>query len=423
VGTTSDVTPPSLCHSWDDNTDEWWTHHPDWEVSLENDTHYCFSRIQNEKKAQLFREIYDIQMSPNANCSNVISKVQISSGWGADIANIVDGLYMALDAKQPMQVFVPQQHQQWHYAALKRNGSNPACSRKDFFCYFLNLTHCPPNPEREAPFSRPDKFVFFVSITDRWLTQYVTRPQTWLRKASYEFAKKRLVIHRPSSTQKRTDRNPTDLTPNIASNDTTNKLPGVVALDRVTNTRVQIPSCVVIHVRRADVVLHKSATRKYHAISEYLEAFWNQSSHPPSNNPTFFLLTDDANAISEALALHGEDRWMYVDRPRFRGAEGGWENQLPSGKPKFEVAAMLGIFRLVQQCGSTFVFGSSSFANYIQGILLERNYSNNTTEPKLITLDPYGTTVHHPNHSATLAISRNYATAENTHAAVTAIRW
>jgi hypothetical protein len=118
-----------------------------------------------------------------------------------------------------------------------------------------------------------------------------------------------------------------------------------------------------------------------------------------------FLLTDDANAVGEALALHGQHRWMYVDRPRFRGAEGGWENQLPSGNPKFEIVAMMGIFQLVKRCGTTFVFGSSSFSDYIKGLLLERDFSNNNTAPTLIWLDTWGG---NPNNSATVAISKTY---------------
>jgi hypothetical protein len=394
--------PAPHCHLWEENTDEWWSHHPEWEVSLENDTHYCFSPIHNEEKAKLFREIYDIQMSPAANCSNVISKVQIGSGWGADISNIIDGLYMALDARQPMQVFVPERYGHWHYAALKHNGSNPTCPRKDIFCYFLNLTHCPPNPEREAPFSQDKHWVSHFDVPGRWLSQYITRPQSWLRRASHEFARERLLIHNPhQSISNRSN----DLPPNSTFDNNTRTLPGVVALDRVTKTPVHIPTCVVIHVRRTDVVLHGVASRKYLAISEYLDALWNQSHYKPSDDPALFLLTDDANAVGEALALHGQHRWMYVDRPRFRGAEGGWENQLPSGNPKFEIVAMMGIFKLVKRCGTTFVFGSSSFSDYIKGLLLERDFSNNNTAPTLIWLDTWGG---NPNNSATVAISKTY---------------
>ena len=33
----------NFCVPWDVNTDDWWTHHPKWRVTHENDTHTCFS--------------------------------------------------------------------------------------------------------------------------------------------------------------------------------------------------------------------------------------------------------------------------------------------------------------------------------------------------------------------------------------------
>eukprot|EP00663_Eupelagonemidae_sp_cell21sb_P001929 gene1929-4762_t len=50
------------------------------------------------------------------------------------------------------------------------------------------------------------------------------------------------------------------------------------------------------------------------------------------------LMTDDQGAIDEAAGMGGSGiRWLYIDRPRWRGAEGGWENHFPSGDPKLEV--------------------------------------------------------------------------------------
>ena len=76
----------TFCLEWEVNSDEWWTHHPEWFVSHENDTHYCFTRY-DENKSKFLRELYDIQF--HGNCSNVTTKVMWSSGWGADFSNVL----------------------------------------------------------------------------------------------------------------------------------------------------------------------------------------------------------------------------------------------------------------------------------------------------------------------------------------------
>eukprot|EP00539_Tryblionella_compressa_P001774 CAMPEP_0178734522 /NCGR_PEP_ID=MMETSP0744-20121128/1388_1 /TAXON_ID=913974 /ORGANISM="Nitzschia punctata, Strain CCMP561" /LENGTH=109 /DNA_ID=CAMNT_0020386807 /DNA_START=58 /DNA_END=387 /DNA_ORIENTATION=- len=83
----------------------------------------------------------------------------------------------------------------------------------------------------------------------------------------------------------------------------------------------------VFHVRRADVTLHGSAMRRYHAIEEYVNAS-GLTSH--QQKPNVFLLTDDQNAIDEAEVLFPDINWIYLDRKRHKGSSGGWENQIPS---------------------------------------------------------------------------------------------
>jgi hypothetical protein len=66
------------------------------------------------------------------------------------------------------------------------------------------------------------------------------------------------------------------------------------------------------------------------------------------------LLTDDQNAIDEAHREYWMYNWMYFNRTRFRGTEGGWENHFPSGDPKTaEVVTLLSIYRAVRYCDST----------------------------------------------------------------------
>jgi hypothetical protein len=96
------ATGETFCVPWDLNMDDWWTHKVDWEAAGENDTHYCFSPIKDPRKAQYFRELYNIQF--RGNCSDVFVKKMISSGWGADMMHVFDGLHYAKLNNRPMQL-------------------------------------------------------------------------------------------------------------------------------------------------------------------------------------------------------------------------------------------------------------------------------------------------------------------------------
>lgn len=76
------------------------------------------------------------------------------------------------------------------------------------------------------------------------------------------------------------------------------------------------------------------------------------------------MLTDDANAIDEALEFRPDIQWHFLNRTRSRGSEGGWEQQIPSGSPKSEVVTILATLKLIQLC-DTIVYGESGFANLL----------------------------------------------------------
>lgn len=306
----SDESREPFCVRWKDNRDEWWTHHPDWEISWENRTHYCFAPIEDREKAAVFRRLYDIQFRMG-DCSKVITKPMWSSGWGADFENVVDGLKHAYDTGIPVEMHVMEGA--WHYSG-KKDASKPVCESKDMYCYFLPLTSCAANPRR------PYEGTFMSGVYEihqgigRWLLEYATRQQTWLRHEVYKFSKRRLRIETP---------------------------------------------CTVMHVRRTDIVLHAEFSRKYRKIEEYVKAL-------EKGTKNILLLTDDQNAIEEAQALFPKYNWMYIDRPRHRGTEGGWENQIPSNDPELEVIVLLSIFRAVRKC-SSFIHTQSNFAKVILG--------------------------------------------------------
>ena len=299
----------TFCLSWNTSSDEWWTHHVEWRVTRETDDGYCFSLIESSEKRNLLRKLYNIQF--HGDCEQAHTKRMWSSGWGVDFANVIDGLKYALETNQPTTIA---NTEPWHYAA-KRDGSRPVCPEMGLSCYFLPLTRCEADPSKifQGNWYYHNQ-VSLMPVQHRWLTSYTTRPQTWLRKAVYEFAKK---IHLTAP-------------------------------------------CSVIHIRRSDVLLDP-AVRRYFAVEDYMNATDKMTKN-------VFLLTDDNNAIKEAKAKYPNHNWVVIERPRFKGSEGGWGAHIPSDDPKLEVIVLLSIFREAPKCG-VFVHGHSNLAQYIAAVM------------------------------------------------------
>lgn len=64
------------CFLWEEDMDHWWTHHPLWSVSLENDTHTCFQ--YNEAYYPLSLQLYKNQFM--SDCTNVTTRYMYDSG-------------------------------------------------------------------------------------------------------------------------------------------------------------------------------------------------------------------------------------------------------------------------------------------------------------------------------------------------------
>lgn len=297
----------SFCVPWAMNTDVWWIHHPEWFNVKDNATHTCFER-RNNTAAQLFREVYENQWSHG--CDDVLTRIMWGSGWGADLMNVVQSVGLALKLSKPLTLLNIDPVVGWHYAAVKEDGSRPTCPERSISCYFLPLSPC--RPQRSH--IHRDRIMPTKVLRQQFddLHEYVTRQQHWLRKAVWDF-QQTIAIKQP---------------------------------------------CAVIHVRRADVVLHETSSRKYYPVSAYVQRL------PDYRKQNIFLLTDDANAVDEAHEFFPDTSWYYINRTRFRGSEGGWENQTPSRDPKKEVITILGTFQLVQQC-DVFVHGKSGFSDDI----------------------------------------------------------
>ena len=348
------------CFLWEtENSDNWATHHPTWEVTIQNDTHLCFERIDTWR-TQFLQKIYENQWY--GNCSHVFTDYMWSSGWGADTSNVANGLLTGFMTHRPFQIgFINPERPWWHYSAMK-NGEAPVCPTMDMFCYFLPLSNCsvgtiqrhhqlpgnqdlPDNKEIDDEYyrskwpNRPRARLF-------WLQKYAFRPQQRLWKQLYDF------IHQ-----------------------------------NATNIH---PPCTAIHVRRSDVVLHDKSSRKYFPVSNYVQKIPKDN----SNNNNIFLMTDDANAIDEALEFHPNLNWMYLKRKRHRGSEGGWENQIPSKNPALEVLYLLAEIELAKQC-DVLIYGKSSFADWILFEMKSRDKNTQGIRVDDTDLDM----VHHPNNT------------------------
>jgi hypothetical protein len=314
----------TLCLPWEVNGDRFWTHHPDFEAGMENDTHYCFERVRNSIKGRFFKQLYLIQFGPQPHsndnqdhCSNLTVKRMWNSGWGADFMNIADGLAHALETGNPIQI---DESEPWHYAIPKRtvDSSKPlkaACPKENMYCFLLNITSCSSSGRTrvEQDFFNDIQKFYFKDKKYRWYIEYIVRPQTWLRKRVYDFLQKPQV--------------PVMQTP-----------------------------CTVMHVRRNDVVLHNDQARKFHPISEYINATTNV-------RPNILLLTDDHNALGEAKVYFPQFNWQAIDRPRFSGV-GGWEHQIPSDDSIFEVVVLFAIFQLVRSCDQI-ILSYGKFSDYL----------------------------------------------------------
>lgn len=305
-----------FCLPWNVNSDEWWTHHVLWEVFYQDDSHYCFRRIPNRQKMETIRNIYRNQF--RNDCSDPVYKKMWNSGFSNDLRNLVDGLAHSTQVThRPFQVTT----MPWHYASPKPfNISTAACKSQDMFCYFLPLSNCPRVAVNDTikQIGFLDRGVVvgpkMFNTPTRWYLEYVSRPQTWLRHRVYQFVKQQ---------------------------------------------NIQAP-CTALHVRRGDVITHGSHARRYFSIAEYLSTAGDSMEH------NILLLTDDHNAIGEALHEFPAYNWMYIDRPRYRGSEGGFEHHLPSNDPILEMTVLLGTFHLVRRCTSM-VRSSSAFGDYLWG--------------------------------------------------------
>ena len=317
--------------------------------------------MANLDRVAFVNRLHQIQ---HTNCHADAHYKKISgSGWGLDIAHVVDGLQYAMQNRFPVHILTPIQ---WQYTVGKPpHLHTPPCSSADLNCYFLPLTSCEPDAHLASwtaqhgtvEFRNPWRG-YAHSTSNEWVLHYATRAQTWLRKQAFDIAESTGLL---STT-----------TP-----------------------------CTAIHVRRNDVVRHGKFSRRYHRISEYMAAAKRQG----LLSENILLLTDDANAVIEATSTYPEFSWFYIRRPRHRGDEGGWENHIPSNDPALEVVVLHASFLLVQHC-DVLVHSKSNLADYLYVVMALANPSVAALHRIDIDRDKQHTVIHNERNSVSVKLSR-----------------
>ena len=302
-------TQSPCCTNWHGpNFDDWWLHNPEWIISTENDTGFCFSKISNKSQSDFLTRIYNLQWN-KTNCSAIVQTHQVSSGFGASLMTVIKPFYFSFLAGRPFQMT-----KHWHGAsslfAATDNKSEFFCNTTDLGCYLLPWSPCAPDYGRNDPIRGA---IQRHSEEFMWFKQYASRLKQNVRR--------QIVL-------------------------TLSKYP-----------KVELP-CTAIHIRRGDSGLPRYPFRRYAAVSEYLEA------GRVLENDTIVLLTDDASPIEEVNLFHPNYNWIYADRPRNNGSLAGFDSHIPSGDPVSDFFAIQAEIRLASRC-SKFVYGKSGFVDII----------------------------------------------------------
>jgi hypothetical protein len=310
-----DETVGPCCAHWHVDTDTWWVHHPEWEVSAENTTHTCYTLLSDETRRQFLRQLYNRQWgdaSNNASCSNQVQKTQISSGYAAALMANARSFYAAYQSGKSFQISKGHANATWNFSP--RNRTHWAyCDTQDMNCWYLQLSPCPAELGRNDADRGPKPTLPKQRKEFLWLRSYAFRPRQRVRQKVLEFREQHLPAERMWS----------------------------------------ISPCAAIHVRRGDIAFGRG--RRYAAVEEYLQA------GNITKGETVVVLTDDVSTIEEIEQYHAKDyNWIYLQRPRHRGSEGGFEGFIPSSDPAFEILAILVEIQLAGQCNKL-VHGKSGF--------------------------------------------------------------
>jgi hypothetical protein len=190
---------------------------------------------------------------------------------------------------RPFQITVQKETFAWLYATYKNNTGG--CATQDVHCYFLTVSNCQARRKQNDGDNRLHNH-FTQKFQGRWIREYFARPRQWLRLS--------LLKYRESSSF----------------------------------PKLKTP-CSIIHVCRTDVTLEgvRWKKQKYFPIANYVEHL-----QPGSN---ILLMTDDQSAVDEALRIHPNYTWYFINRTQHYGASGGLNQHLPLQDPLLEMMIIL----------------------------------------------------------------------------------
>jgi hypothetical protein len=351
-------------------------------------------------------------------CAHDVQVHQISTGYAAALTSLTRSFAAALAQNRPFQY--NKRHDRYHWNFSIRHNSNSSakttanateasgrtittattkatallnaklhwayCPTQDMNCFYLPLGQCRPQlgrhdegfrgkkppsagaaaAARAAAISNNNNTVDTTTAATTiqqerleflWLRRYAFRPRHALRHQLYLFLQEHLT---PTHQQQ--------LARIQAASQKLHQQSTASAADS------SMFSCTAIHIRRGDVAFGKG--RRYAAVQEYLDA------GNISQGETIVLLTDDASTIDEVQEFHNAGNhtndhshdnhessthyynWIYVQRPRFLGSQGGFEGFVPSNDPAFEVVAILADMHLASYC-PRLVHGKSGFVDLL----------------------------------------------------------
>lgn len=127
--------------------------------------------------------------------------------------------------------------------------------------------------------------------------------------------------------------------------------------------------CATLHVRRGDVIFHQGQARFYVPLHSYVKGA--QAFMKALGVTTILLLSDSQAVIDEALNCEKDYpelcrgiTWRFLEKKRWYGAEGGWENPFPSGSAVDEFINIQLEFALAQKC-SLMIQGTSGYGDMV----------------------------------------------------------
>ena len=185
------------CGRWNVDADRWWIHHPHWVVALEDPkVGFCWTPTQDHDKQDFLRQLHQLQWGVDitdhvavavavagqeleatttsesfsslsswknhstegvTNCSNLVTTVPISSGYGASLRFLFSSFWYAYTHQRPFQII---QRGPWMYAMAGNfdNHTWADCPDHDVSCLYLPISPCSrynqtPQPKMEQ---RPD---------------------------------------------------------------------------------------------------------------------------------------------------------------------------------------------------------------------------------------------------------------------------